>query len=165
LPFAQKGISYFLSLVYRWFAEELGVCVGLALYLLQHKNFVWFFEHMLLQVECVRFDLCKGSVLFQTERWVCFLLYVLVIYRMISTTEDKLDITRAFFSVALVCQVVTCTFYASRFEMAIIFSVLLSLTVCTLSCGGCRWQKHNPTKSVAQPLFTVQVSLMVCQLQ
>jgi hypothetical protein len=51
---------------------------------------------------------------------------------MISTTEDTSDVTRSYFSVALVCQVVTCTFDASRFEMAIIFGVPI-LTVCTLS--------------------------------
>jgi hypothetical protein len=50
---------------------------------------------------------------------------------MISTTEDTSDITRSFFSVALVCQVVTCAFHTSRFEMAIIFGVPISLTVCT----------------------------------
>jgi hypothetical protein len=50
-----------------------------------------------------------------------------------STTEDTPDITRSFYSVALVCQMVTCTFQASRFEMAIIFGVPISLTVCTLS--------------------------------
>jgi hypothetical protein len=52
---------------------------------------------------------------------------------MISTTEDTSDITRPFFSVAMVCQVVTSAFDASWFEMAIIFSVPISLTVCTLS--------------------------------
>jgi hypothetical protein len=52
---------------------------------------------------------------------------------MISTTEDTLDITRALFSVALVCQVIICAFDASRFEMEIIFGVPISLTVCTLS--------------------------------
>jgi hypothetical protein len=57
----------------------------------------------------------------------------LVIHRMISTTEDTSDITRSFFSVALVCQMVTRTFYASWFEMAITFGVPISLTVCTLS--------------------------------
>jgi hypothetical protein len=44
-----------LSLVCRWFAEEVGLCIDLALYLWQHKNFVWFFERMLLLVECVWF--------------------------------------------------------------------------------------------------------------
>jgi hypothetical protein len=46
------------------------------------------------------------------------------------TTENTLDINRAFFSVALVCHAVTCAFDASRFEMAIIFGVPISLTVC-----------------------------------
>jgi amino acid permease len=35
----------FLSLVYRWFADEVGLC-DLALHLWQHKNFVWLFEHV-----------------------------------------------------------------------------------------------------------------------
>jgi hypothetical protein len=52
---------------------------------------------------------------------------------MISTAEDTSDITRSFFSVALICQVATCAFDASRFEMAIILGVPISLTVCTLS--------------------------------
>jgi hypothetical protein len=52
---------------------------------------------------------------------------------MIFTTDDTSDITRALFSVALICQVVTCTFGLSRFKMAIIFSVPISLTVCTWS--------------------------------
>jgi hypothetical protein len=34
-----------------------------------------------------------------------------------------------FFSLAMLCQMVTCAFHASRFEMAIIFSVPISLTV------------------------------------
>jgi hypothetical protein len=38
-----------------------------------------------------------------------------------------------FFSVGLVCQVVTCAFYTSNFEMAVIFGVPIPLTVCTLS--------------------------------
>jgi hypothetical protein len=45
----------FLSLVSRWFANEVGLCVSLALYLWQYKNFVWLFENMVLLVECVRF--------------------------------------------------------------------------------------------------------------
>jgi hypothetical protein len=57
---------------------------------------------------------------------------LLVIRRMISTTEDTSDITRSFFSVALVCQVVTCAFHTSWFELAIIFGVPISLTVFTL---------------------------------
>jgi hypothetical protein len=57
----------------------------------------------------------------------------LVIRRMISTTEDTSDITRSLFSVALVCQVVICASHASRFEMAIIFGVPISLTVCNIS--------------------------------
>jgi hypothetical protein len=52
---------------------------------------------------------------------------------MISTTEDTSDITRSFFLVALVWQVVTGAFHASWFEMAIIFGVSISLTVCTLN--------------------------------
>jgi hypothetical protein len=65
--------------------------------------------------------------LFQTERWIWFLLLVLVdhtslvIRRMISTREDTSDITRSFFSVALVCHAVTCASDTSRFEKAIIF--------------------------------------------
>jgi hypothetical protein len=51
---------------------------------------------------------------------------------MISTTEDTSDITRSFFSVALVCQVVTCAFHTPRFEIAIVVSAPLSLTVCAL---------------------------------
>jgi hypothetical protein len=51
---------------------------------------------------------------------------------MISTIEDTSDITRSFFSVALVRHVVTRTFDASRFERVIIFGVPISLTVCTL---------------------------------
>jgi hypothetical protein len=38
---------------YRWFVDEVGLCVDLALYLLQHKNFSWLFEHKLLLVECI----------------------------------------------------------------------------------------------------------------
>jgi hypothetical protein len=57
----------------------------------------------------------------------------LVIYRMISTTEDTLDITRSLFSLALVCQVITCSFDVYQFEMTINFGVLMSLAICTLS--------------------------------
>jgi hypothetical protein len=53
----------------------------------------------------------------------------LSIYSMISTTEDTSDITQSFFSVALVCQVVTCASDASGFEVAIIFGAPISLTV------------------------------------
>jgi hypothetical protein len=66
------------------------------------------------------FDLCRKSVLFQMELQVCSLLALflgctsLVILRMISNTEDTLDITVSFFLVALVCQVVTYAFDASR---------------------------------------------------
>jgi ABC-type amino acid transport system permease subunit len=59
--------------------------------------------------------------------------YILVIHRIISTTLNTLEITKSFFYLALVCHVVTCAFYVSRFEMAIIFRVPISLTVCTLS--------------------------------
>jgi hypothetical protein len=59
---------------------------------------------MLLLVECIGlFDVGGRSVLFQLERWVCFLSYVfadrtsLVIGRMISTVEDTSNITRSFF--------------------------------------------------------------------
>jgi hypothetical protein len=51
---------------------------------------------------------------------------------MISTAEITSDITRSFFSVALVCQVVTGAFDTFQFEMTI-FGVPISLTVCTLS--------------------------------
>jgi hypothetical protein len=44
-----------------------------------------------------------------------------------------LYITLPFFSVALVCQVVTCAFYTSRFEMSIIVGMPIFFTVCTLS--------------------------------
>jgi hypothetical protein len=57
----------------------------------------------------------------------------LVIYRKIYTTEDTLNITRYFVSVALVCQVVICAFDTPRFEMAVIFGVSISFTVCTLN--------------------------------
>jgi hypothetical protein len=52
---------------------------------------------------------------------------------MIYTTEDTSDIIRSFFSVALVCQVVTWAFGGSQFEVGIIFGVPISLTVCTMS--------------------------------
>jgi hypothetical protein len=29
-----------------------------------------------------------------------------------------------------------------------------------IHCGGCRWLKHNPTKSVAQPLLSGQVPMV-----
>jgi hypothetical protein len=50
--------------------------VSLALDLCEHRNFVLLFEHMLLLVECIGFELCGRSVLLRTERWVlvCFLL-------------------------------------------------------------------------------------------
>jgi hypothetical protein len=56
VPFAPTGFSSYLfkawiSLVWSW----VGLYMDLALYLWQHKNFVWLFDHMLLQVECVRF--------------------------------------------------------------------------------------------------------------
>jgi hypothetical protein len=31
------------------------VCVALALYMWERKNFVWLFEHMLLLVECIEY--------------------------------------------------------------------------------------------------------------
>jgi hypothetical protein len=52
---SKRLLSYFLSLVNRWFADEVGLCVDLALYVWQQKDFVWLFEHMLLLVESVRF--------------------------------------------------------------------------------------------------------------
>jgi hypothetical protein len=78
------------------------------------KDYAWLYERMLLLVECIGFDLCGRCVYFRTER--CFVYYFLffvsrtslVIRRMISTTEDTSDMTVSFFSVALVCQVVTC---------------------------------------------------------
>jgi hypothetical protein len=39
--------------------------------------------------------------------------------------------TGSFFLTSLVCQVVTCTFDSSLFEVAIIFGVPISSTVCT----------------------------------
>jgi hypothetical protein len=48
--------------------------VALALHLKESRNFVWLFEHMLLLVECMEYDLCRRSVMFQPERWVCFFL-------------------------------------------------------------------------------------------
>jgi hypothetical protein len=51
---------------------------------------------------------------------------------MISTTEGTSDITRSFFLVALICQVVTCAFDASQLKMAVVFAVPVSLAVCTL---------------------------------
>jgi hypothetical protein len=63
---------------------------------------------------------------------------VRVIHKMI-TTEDTSDITRSFFSVALVYQVVTCASDAPRFEMAINLGVIISLMVCieiSLLCWG-----------------------------
>jgi hypothetical protein len=56
--------------------------------------------------------------LFQPERWVCFLLWVFLDHTSLVISNISL---------------VTCTFDASRFEMAIIFCVPISLTVCTLS--------------------------------
>jgi hypothetical protein len=46
---------FFLIHIYRWFADEIDLCVALALYLWEHKNFVWLFEHMLLLIEYVGF--------------------------------------------------------------------------------------------------------------
>jgi hypothetical protein len=51
---------------------------------------------------------------------------------MISAAEDTPDITRSFFMMALIRQMVTCSFHASRFKMAIIFGVPISLTVYTV---------------------------------
>jgi hypothetical protein len=39
VPFIQKN---------HWFADEIGLCVALVLYLWECKNFVWLFERMLL---------------------------------------------------------------------------------------------------------------------
>jgi hypothetical protein len=52
---------------------------------------------------------------------------------MISTTEDTSNITRSFYSVALIFQEVTCAFDAHGLEVAIIFVMSLTLIVCTLS--------------------------------
>jgi hypothetical protein len=41
--------------VYRWFADEIGLCVALALYLCERKNSVWLFEHLSLLAECIGF--------------------------------------------------------------------------------------------------------------
>jgi hypothetical protein len=46
-----------LILVYQWYADKIGVCVALAVYLWEHRNIVWLFEHMLLLVECIEFVL------------------------------------------------------------------------------------------------------------
>jgi hypothetical protein len=40
-------MSYLLIPVYHWFADEVGLCVALAQYLWEHKNFIWLFEHVL----------------------------------------------------------------------------------------------------------------------
>jgi hypothetical protein len=45
----------FLIPVHSWFADEIGLCVALPLFLWEHKNFVWLFKHMLLLVECIWF--------------------------------------------------------------------------------------------------------------
>jgi hypothetical protein len=106
-----------------------------------HKNFVWLWELMLLLVECVRFvwfvqEECTVS---NREMGVfssvgpCTHHTSLVIRRMISTTEDTSHIIQSFFLVALVCQMVSCTFHASWFVMTIIFGLPISLTLCTLS--------------------------------
>jgi hypothetical protein len=57
---------------------------------------------------------------------------------MVPITVDLSDITRSFFMVALVCQVVTCAFDTFHFEGEIIFVVPISLTLCTLGilCFG-----------------------------
>jgi hypothetical protein len=75
------------------------------------------------------------SVLSQTVKWICSLCRSLstVIPWIISVIEDTSDITRSISSVSLVCQMVTCAFDASQFEMAVISGVPISLTVCRLS--------------------------------
>jgi hypothetical protein len=82
-------------------------------------------------------DKGRYSSLEESNGDVCMFSFVdhtcLVICWEISTTEDTSDITRAFFSVVLVCQVVICAFDGSRFEMTIIFDVPISLAVCTLN--------------------------------
>jgi hypothetical protein len=56
-----------------------------------------------------------------------------VVSRMIATTENTSDITRAFRSVTVLCGVITCAFDTSWFEMAVVFCVFVSLAVCALS--------------------------------
>jgi hypothetical protein len=50
VPISSKRLFIiFLSPVYRWFAEDVSLCVDIALYLWQHKNFDWLFAHMLYE--------------------------------------------------------------------------------------------------------------------
>jgi hypothetical protein len=79
--------------------------------------------------------LCRGGVYFRTERWVCFLLYVLVDHtslearRVITATADTSDLIPSFLSVALICRVVTGAFDTSCFDVALVVCVPISLLV------------------------------------
>jgi hypothetical protein len=79
------------------------------------------------------FDLCRRSVLFMFSFVDLCRPYIPCNSQDVSTTGDTSDITRSLFSVALVCQVVTCAFNASWFEIAIIAGMPIFLTVRTSS--------------------------------
>jgi hypothetical protein len=52
---------------------------------------------------------------------------------MVATAENTSGIIRAFRSVTVLCEVITCACYASWFEMAVVLCVSVSLAVCALS--------------------------------
>jgi hypothetical protein len=54
---ASRVVLSSIELVFlcRWFPNEIGLCVALALYLWGLMNFVWLFERMLFLIECIGF--------------------------------------------------------------------------------------------------------------
>jgi hypothetical protein len=115
-----------MRLIYAWI---------LLCFLRQHKNFVWLFELMFLLVECVRFDWFVQEECIVSNGEVGMFYFV----GSCNSQDDfhhRGHITRSFFSVALVCQVITCTFDASRFEMAILLVVLWHWAISLLCLGG-----------------------------
>jgi hypothetical protein len=53
----------------------------------------------------------------------------LVVRRMVATTEDTADITRAIFSVTLVSEMITGALDATLFEMTVVLRVTISVAV------------------------------------
>jgi hypothetical protein len=48
--YAKRLFIIYLSSVYRWFADKIGLCVALALYLWECRHCIWLYDHKLLLV-------------------------------------------------------------------------------------------------------------------
>jgi hypothetical protein len=56
VPICSKSFSsYFLVSAFRWFIDEIALCVALALYLSEQEILALLLEHMILLVECIGF--------------------------------------------------------------------------------------------------------------